>query len=97
MQEIAKFAAAHPELMAAIVWPVLSAVITALFKPRTPEEYAALATNWPRLAAFLQLVGALGIDPVKAVVALKKIPKGKSLPPPPPPAPRPPNVTGDWS
>lgn len=64
MQQFLDFAESHPVLFSALVWPLLTAMVTALFKPRTPEEYAALP---PKLAAFLRLIAALGLDPVKAV------------------------------
>lgn len=64
MKEFLDFAESHPVLFSALVWPLITAIVTALFKPRTPEEYAALP---PRLAAFLRLIAALGLDPVKAV------------------------------
>ncbi len=80
MQALQAFALAHPELCAALLWPLVSAILTALFKPRTPEQYAAMP---PRLAAALQLLGALGLDPVKATIAIKKIFAGTKPPGPP--------------
>lgn len=85
---IRHFASDHPQVMALLVWPLVAALITAAFKPRTPEAYAALASRQPvwlfaRVAALLQLIGALGIDPVKATEAVKKFVGGRSLPPPP--------------
>jgi len=78
------WAVAHPEFMAVVVWPIVTAIVTALFKPKTPEAYAKLP---PRLAALLQLIGAIGLDAGKAVSILKKVvmgtqDAGKSLPPP---------------
>jgi hypothetical protein len=64
------WANAHPEVMAALVWPLVTAILTLAFKPRTPEQYAAMP---PRLAALLQLVAALGVDPVKAAKAVRKL------------------------
>lgn len=60
----------HPELMVALVWPIISALFNALFKPRTPEQYAAMH---PRVAEALRFVAAVGIDPVKAVDALRRM------------------------
>jgi hypothetical protein len=60
----------HPELMIALVWPIVTALVNALFKPRSAEEYAALH---PRVAQVLRLVAALGLDPVKAVDALRAL------------------------
>lgn len=67
----------HP----ALVWPILTLILTALFKPRTPEQYSAIAKDWPRLAAFMQLVAALGIDAPKVIEALGKIRSGEEKPP----------------
>ena len=58
-------------------WVALG-LCTLVFKPRTPESYASLALRKPtflftRLAALLQLIGALGIDPAKVATALLKI------------------------
>jgi hypothetical protein len=81
MHAIVQWARANPGLMAAVVWPFVLAVITAAVKPRSPEAYERLAKHSPvwfftRLAAFLQLLGALGIDPVKVVLALSKVVMG---------------------
>lgn len=80
LEFIAAWAEAHPALMTAVAWPFVLGIVTVMFKPRSPEEYAAIAQNWPRLAATLQLIGALGVDPVKVTKALKKIvlPRGPS-------------------
>lgn len=69
---------AHP----AYAWPLVSALVTIALKPRTPEQYAAMAAMrptwfWSRFAPLLQLVGALGLDPVKALAVLSKVFTGK--------------------
>jgi hypothetical protein len=71
----------------ALAWPLLSALVVAVFKPRTPEAYAKFSAMrpawfWSRFAAALQLVGALGLDPVKATKVIGKVLTGRSLPPP---------------
>lgn len=58
----------HPAVVAA-VWPLLTLILTALFKPRTPEQYAAMP---PRLAAFFKLLGALGLDGPNVVDAIRQ-------------------------
>lgn len=75
------WAHAHPELCAALVWPTVSAILVLLFKPRTPEQYAAMN---PRVASVFRLIAALGLDPVKALDALKKLVAGVKPPSPPP-------------
>lgn len=62
------------------------ALATFMFKPRSPNEYAALATRSPvalfsRIAAFWQLIGGLGLDPRKVAVALVKVLSGRTEPP----------------
>lgn len=81
MHRAGAWCVAHPEL----VWPLLTALITLLFKPRTPGEYAAIAARWPRVAALLQLIGALGLDVPKVVEAVGKVVTGRSDPPKKPP------------
>ena len=62
----------------AIAWPIISSFIVVTLKPRTPEGYAAMSAIRPvwffsRLAALLQLIGALGLDPVKALQVASKV------------------------
>ncbi len=59
-----------------IAWPILTALVTVLFKPRTPADYEAMCARnpawlWPRIATALQLFAALGLDPVKAMQVLR--------------------------
>jgi hypothetical protein len=78
MNQAIAWVEAHPLLMTAVVWPFLLALVTALLKPRTPEQYAAIATRDPawffeRWAECLRLIGAIGIDPIKVMQILKNI------------------------
>ncbi len=66
----------------AISTPLLGALFTALFKPRTPAQYGAIARRNPvwffaRLAAMLQLIGAIFPDTRKAQKILMKVITGK--------------------
>ena len=81
MTAIVQWAKAHPELVSAFAWPILSAVVTGLFKPRTKSEYDVLILSYPRLAKWLQAIGALGVDVPRILDLLRP----KSVPPPPPP------------
>jgi len=83
MEKILAFIANHPELSAAFLWPLVSSIFTAILKRKTPEAYNKLANKYPtwffsRLAALIQLIGALGLDPIKATKALKKVVSGKT-------------------
>jgi hypothetical protein len=65
-----------------VAWPVFTAIVTFFVKPRSPARYAAMSAMypkwfWSRFAPFLQLLGALGLDPVKATRAVMKIITGK--------------------
>jgi hypothetical protein len=63
----------HSELAALLGWPLFTLVVTAMFKPRTPEQYMALSAVSPRLAAMLRLIEALGVDGPKVVAASKQL------------------------
>jgi hypothetical protein len=75
MSSVLAFVEAHPDLVSVVLWPLITALVTALFKPRSPEEYEAMP---PRVAAGLKLLAALGVDPVKAVEAVKQLVSGKA-------------------
>jgi hypothetical protein len=60
---------ANPLLATVLVY-LATGVLNALFKPRTPEEYAAMP-KW--VAAALKFLSAVGFDPVKLVEALVTI------------------------
>lgn len=69
-KDVLAFLSAHPAFYALVVWPLFSALVSWLFKPRTTEDYASMN---PRLASALRLVGALGLDPAKALQAIAGI------------------------
>lgn len=76
------FAKEHPMLMTAIVWPILTGVLNSILRKRTAEERAELRKNYPRYAEFVRIVGALGLDPGKALEALKNLVFGGPKDPP---------------
>lgn len=78
MSTILAWASAHQ----AVVFLLVSALFTIAAKPRTPEEYAAIAKISKPLADGLRIVAALGPDLVKVAKILKEM-----LPPPPPAGP----------
>lgn len=53
-----------------VLWMALSAIINAALHYRSPEAWAAWASEHPRLASIMRLVSALGIDPAKAIKAV---------------------------
>ena len=69
---------ARPLVSGLLVW-LAATLFGFLFKPRTPAEYDKLP---PRVAAALQLLGAVFGDGRKILVALTKILTGRSEPPP---------------
>lgn len=83
LSSISHWAEAHPTLVALVVVPLCTAVFNLLLKPKTPEQYEKIAAISPRLAALLQLVGALGVDPTKAAkIFVEKIINTPNPPPP---------------
>jgi hypothetical protein len=71
----------NPEYWAPIAlgaWQALTALVSAALKPRSPEEYAALAQDWPRFAAGTKLLAALGFDAPKALDSLQQLIAGKA-------------------
>jgi hypothetical protein len=75
---IFSWARANPALMVCIVWPLVTGVLTALFHPRTPAEYDAMP-KWK--AEIMRFLSATGLDPSKAVDALRKLFEKASPPP----------------
>ena len=60
-----------------IAWPILSAVLVTLMRSKTPEEWVALGERNPRWHGAINLVRALGVDPVKASRAVGQIVTGR--------------------
>lgn len=81
LARIAAFAEANPLLMTVIVWPIVTAILNSLLRKRTEEERAELRKTSPRYAEFVRLIGALGLDPGKALEALKHLIAGTRPPP----------------
>lgn len=65
-----------------ITTPLVGALVTLALKPRSAARYAAIAAKnpvwlWSRVAAILQLLGALFPDPAKSTAILLKVITGK--------------------
>jgi len=58
---------------AALVWPIVTAIVNALFRFRSPDAWWAWAERNPRLAGVVRLASATGFDGAKALAALKQI------------------------
>jgi hypothetical protein len=52
--------------------PIASAIINAAFRFKTPDEWVAFAEARLRLAGLVRLCSAVGLDPHKAMNALKE-------------------------
>lgn len=68
------FAKDHP----GITTPIVGALTTLVLKPRSPAQYARIAAKYPvwfwvRVAAFLQLLGAVFPDPGKITRVVLKV------------------------
>jgi len=78
MEPIMQFWEEHGVMVLATLWLVLSAVINSLLRTRTPEGWVELGMNYPRLAAVIKFLRAIGVDPVKAVKAIAQLISGKA-------------------
>lgn len=58
---------------AAIVWPVVTAIINAAFRMRSPDAWWEFAKANPRTAGVVRLISALGFDGAKALGALRDV------------------------
>lgn len=75
MNTVLDYLAAHQLLWQLGALPLVTALVTWLFKPRSPEQYAALP---PRVAAFLKLVAAIGWDAPKILEAIGQLVSGRA-------------------
>lgn len=70
LTQIRDYVSAHPYLVSAILYPLLTALISGIFHARSEGEYA----NKPaRVAALYKLVAAVGVDVEKAVRAVADV------------------------
>lgn len=63
----------HPELTQLLIWPVLTAVITGLFGPRSSEEWEALKAKSKWRYEVAQFLSAWGIDTPQFINFLKRV------------------------
>lgn len=74
MKQLFDWVLAHP----AEFWLVASAVINLLLRVRSAEQWVSLCERYPKGAAILRLVRALGVDPAGALRALALFASGKA-------------------
>ena len=77
-EHVADWLRTHPVLFQYLIWPALTALVLAIFKSRTPEQYAALAARNPqwlfsRWAGFLILLSGAGFDSAKVLEGLRRV------------------------
>lgn len=76
MQAVIDWANRNPIVVNVLVWPLITAVLTWAFKPRTPEEYQRMG----RIGSVLKVLGAIGIDVPVLLQGLKELRTGKHEP-----------------
>ncbi|NBT36383.1 MAG: hypothetical protein EBT03_12760 [Betaproteobacteria bacterium] len=72
------FEALKHDLIVVAGWLVATAIVNALLRVRTVEQWEALAEKNPRYAAAAQLLRAVGLDPVKMLQSLVDLVRGKA-------------------
>jgi hypothetical protein len=55
-----------------LVWPLLTLIINAVFRFKSPDAWWAWAERNPRLAGVVRFISATGLDGAKALNALKQ-------------------------
>lgn len=66
------------DLYILLAWVVITAVINALLRTKTAEEWERLAQGSPRYAAFARMLRSLGVDPVKLLKSMVDFIRGQS-------------------
>jgi hypothetical protein len=70
--------AKHGAWLIPLLWLVASLILNVAFRKRTPEEWVEYGKKNPRMAAVIRLISALGIDPAKALIAIKRLVDGQA-------------------
>lgn len=66
------------DLYVLFAWMFATAVINALLRTKTPEQWESLAESNPRYAAFARMLRSVGVDPVKLLQSLVDFIRGQS-------------------
>ncbi len=75
MNAVTAWIQANPVLFGIVLWPMFTGLVTALFKARTPEQYARMNPRW---AAILKLLGSMGWDVPNMLNATKQAVEGEA-------------------
>ena len=78
MEDLIKFYDANHVWILATLWFILTAAFNVLTRFKTPEKWVEFGEKYPRIQNIIRLMRALGIDPVKAVIAFGSFLSGKS-------------------
>lgn len=62
----------HRSTILVVGYLILSAVVNALLRKKSPEEWVAYAEQNPRTASIIRFLSATGIDLAKAILALQR-------------------------
>lgn len=68
----------HGAWLIPLAWLVASLILNIAFRKRSPEEWVEYGKKNPRMAAVIRLISALGIDPAKALIAIKRLVDGQA-------------------
>lgn len=77
-QQLDQVPASWIVILGTCLWPLLSAVVNAALRFRTPQEWADYAAKNPRGAAVIRMFSAAGIDPAKFLLHLQAFLKQKA-------------------
>lgn len=64
----------------AVAWPVVTGILNAALSMKSDEEWIAMAERSPRFVAFKHLLEAIGLDPLWALDAIRRIAAPKKQP-----------------
>lgn len=65
-------------LMGLVFWPVITAVMNIALRKKTPEEWEKWAIAKPGLAFLLEVLRAMGLDPIKLLQAFHRYAKRRA-------------------
>lgn len=72
LTQLLAFYHAHEAWLNLLFWPLATAALSLLFKKKSPEEWEAWALRKPVAAFFLELLRAVGVDPIKLLLVFQR-------------------------